>query len=63
MSIMLFTTLLLLVSPRISAEPEGWKDDVRLTNDPEDSDRPSIAIDSQNNIHVVWYLYIKLIKI
>ncbi|MBU4189534.1 MAG: hypothetical protein KJ886_00865 [Candidatus Thermoplasmatota archaeon] len=32
----------------------AWKTDVRLTNDSADSWQPQIAIDSKNNIHVVW---------
>ena len=32
----------------------GWSKDVRLTNDSADSNHPDIAIDSNNNIHVVY---------
>ncbi len=45
---------LVLILPTISATTAEWKDDVRLTNDPNDSFRPDIAVDSQNNAHVVW---------
>lgn len=52
--IMLFITLLLLVLPRISTGPAGWKEDVRLTNDSADSGRPDITVDSSDSVHVVW---------
>ena len=32
----------------------GWSKDVRLTNDSAESEHPDIAVDSKNNIYVVW---------
>jgi hypothetical protein len=53
-SIMLVTTFLLMVPPIISAQTSGWKNDERLTVNDADSRRPDIAVDSHNNVHVVW---------
>ena len=33
----------------------GWSSDVRLTNDAASSESVHIAVDSSNNLHVVWY--------
>ena len=32
----------------------AWSEDIRITNDTADSYRPSIAIDSNDNLHVIW---------
>jgi hypothetical protein len=36
------------------AYPGGWGDDVRVTFSSVDSFFPSIAIDSNNNVHITW---------
>ena len=33
---------------------KDWSEDIRITNDPADSINPKIAVDSKNNIHIVW---------
>ncbi len=32
----------------------GWSDYEGLTNDPEHSNMPSVAVDAEDNLHVVW---------
>lgn len=38
----------------VLAEPIGWDDDVRLTNDPAESLEPEIASDSEGSVHIIW---------
>ncbi len=56
-----FTVFILLlivntapVTPIVRAQPDDWSEDIRLTNDLEISQFPSIAVEG-NNIHVVFY--------
>lgn len=41
----------LLLSSIAAAE---WSDDIRLTKNPSQSHLPSIAVDSKDNLHIVW---------
>ncbi len=41
----------------VFAYPEGWGEDIRVTFDPAGSYRPSLAIDSNNNVHIAWRDY------
>jgi murein DD-endopeptidase MepM/ murein hydrolase activator NlpD len=34
--------------------PQGWSEDIRLTDNHTASQHPSIAVDSDNNVHVIW---------
>lgn len=34
--------------------PKDWSEDIRITNDPADSNNPKIAVNSTNNVHIVW---------
>jgi hypothetical protein len=34
--------------------PEGWSEDTRLTDNRTALDHPSIAVDSDNNVHILW---------
>jgi hypothetical protein len=34
--------------------PEGWSEDIRLTDNHIASSHPSIAVDSDNHVHVIW---------
>jgi len=52
LSIILIATIF-FVYPMVIADPTGWVDDVRLTNDPGWSYYPHIAVNG-DNIHVVW---------
>jgi hypothetical protein len=53
--IVIFTSTLIFYNlEEISGASCAWENDVRLSDDPEESDRPCISIDSQNNVHVVW---------
>lgn len=36
------------------ALPEAWSEQQRLTDEPETSDRPGIAVDRDGQVHVVW---------
>ncbi len=51
--IAVFVIVVSLVSV-VFAYPEGWGDDIRLTFDPDNSWYPSLAVDSNNNVHIAW---------
>ena len=48
-----FTIHISKISSEVNTEP-GWSEDMRITNDPADSINPKIAVDSNNNVHIVW---------
>src|SRR3989344_5803184 len=47
--------LFVLLASFVSADPEGWSNDTRLTFDGAGSIDPSVVADSQGNVHVIWY--------
>lgn len=49
--ITLFVFAVALLSSIGSAD---WSSDIRLTNDPANSARPGIAVDSKDNLHIIW---------
>ena len=51
--IAVFVIVVSLVS-LVFAYPEGWGDDIRLTFNWSESLRPTIASDSNNNLHIAW---------
>jgi len=38
-----------------TASVAGWSEDIRLTTDSADSERPAIAVDTNNNVHITWH--------
>ena len=46
--------LFVLLASFVSADPEGWSNDTRLTFDGAGSIDPSVVADSQGNVHVIW---------
>lgn len=56
MIILFLTYTLIIIIPfnLIAAEPSGWEDDLRLTDDPANSYYQDINTDVNDNIHVVW---------
>lgn len=50
-----FSDIIPLTTIDITASPpEGWSEDIRLTNNRTALDRPSITVDSDNNVHILW---------
>ena len=37
-----------------TSPPEGWSEDIRLTDNRTALDHPSITVDSDNNVHILW---------
>ena len=65
----LLASLVLLQSSVVLADPFGWSNDMRLTFNNR-SDAPSIAIDQDSNVHIIyrvytatWYDYIYYMKL
>jgi hypothetical protein len=53
---LILSLIFICIAPQqlVSATPEGWNEDLNVSNSPENSGRPDIITDSLNNVHIVW---------